>query len=78
MIERFSLDRMAARPITLWHSVGCAARRGTGLRARPAVAEFLIPDEAVQRLIFSRAGIAVTPAGSTTLEEIGRSIQADG
>ncbi|MGB8841658.1 MAG: type II secretion system ATPase GspE [Aliidongia sp.] len=56
MIERFGLDgRGAATPIRLWHPVGCSHCRQTGYRGRMAIAEFLVPDEEVERLIFSRA-----------------------
>ena len=41
--------------VTLWHPVGCPQCRGTGYRGRAAIAEFLIPDDAVERLIFARA-----------------------
>jgi general secretion pathway protein E len=56
MIERFALDRRTTtRPITLWHPVGCSNCRQTGYRGRMAIAEFLVPDEEIERLIFSRA-----------------------
>jgi general secretion pathway protein E len=56
MIERFGLDgRGAATPIRLWHPVGCPHCRQTGYRGRMAIAEFLVPDDEVERLIFSRA-----------------------
>jgi general secretion pathway protein E len=56
LVDRFGLDRMAghSRPLTLWHAVGCPDCRGTGYRGRQAIAEFLQPDEAVERAIFSR------------------------
>ena len=43
------------RPITLWHPVGCPQCRNTGYRGRLAIAEFLAPDAAIERLIFARA-----------------------
>ena len=96
IVERFGLGPRGHK-ITLWHPVGCSACRGTGYRGRQAIAEFLQPDDAVERLIFSRAdhgeieraavaggmttmfraGIAAALAGTTTIEEVVRSIQAD-
>ena len=56
MVRRFNLDRAASgAPVRLFHPVGCQACRGTGYRGRRAIAEFLIPNEEVQRLIFARA-----------------------
>lgn len=56
LVERFALDRRVARlPVTLWHPVGCAQCRDTGYRGRLAIAEFLTPDAAIERLIFARA-----------------------
>ena len=54
MVERFGLDRRTAHP-RLWHAVGCPACRGTGYRGRLAIAEFLAPDAALERLIFAHA-----------------------
>ncbi len=98
LVERFALERRtAARPITLFHATGCPHCRGTGYRGRQAIAEFLVPDAAIERLIFARtdhsaieraaveggmvtlfdAGIEAALAGSTTLEEVARSIRAE-
>ena len=56
MVERFGLDRRTTvRPITLFHAVGCPQCRGTGYRGRQAIAELLIPNDEIERLIFARA-----------------------
>ncbi len=109
LVARFGLDRrMAERAaaagepvparIALWHPVGCPACRNTGYRGRLAIAEFLEPDEQVERLIFARvdhaeieraavasgmvtmfqAGIDAALDGTTTVEDVVRSIRADG
>ncbi len=99
LVRRFDLDRRAGdRRLMLWHPVGCAHCRNTGYRGRQAVAEFLLPDEEVERLIFARAehgaieraavaagmrtmyeaGIDAALDGVTTIEEVIRSIRADG
>ena len=64
MVQRFGLDRRAAGPARLghppllWHPVGCEQCRGTGYRGRQAIAEFLRPDPAIERLVFARAETA--------------------
>jgi general secretion pathway protein E len=56
LIERFSLERLApSNGITLYHSKGCAECRGTGFRGRRAIAELLVPNRAIDRLIFEGA-----------------------
>ena len=56
MTARFGLDqRTARRPITLFHPAGCPQCRQTGYRGRQAIAEFLTPDAAIEKLIFARA-----------------------
>lgn len=58
LVRRYALDRRAGTEggkVTIWHPVGCAQCRNTGYRGRKAIAEFLVPDETVERLIFSRA-----------------------
>ena len=56
LIERFGLDRLApAKTITLFHQKGCPACRGTGFRGRRAIAELLVPNRAIDRLIFEGA-----------------------
>ncbi len=98
LIERFELERRTnSRPIKLWHPVGCPQCRQTGYRGRQAIAEFLVPDDEVQRLIFSRAdhqeieraavaagmvtmfeaGLHAALAGTTTVQEVVRSIRAE-
>jgi general secretion pathway protein E len=98
LVERFGLDRRTDRQaIRLWHPVGCPGCRGTGYRGRQAIAEFLQPTPAIERLIFSRAehteieraaveagmvtmfdaGLDAALAGTTTIEEVVRSIRAE-
>ena len=56
LIERFGLERLApAEAITLFHPRGCPACRGTGYRGRRAIAELLVPNRAIDRLIFEGA-----------------------
>jgi general secretion pathway protein E len=102
MVRRFGLaERWAASghdggPV-LWHPVGCQHCRNTGYRGRQAIAEFLQPDQTIERLIFTRAdsaeieraavangmvtmfdaGITAALDGTTTIEEVVRSIRAE-
>jgi general secretion pathway protein E len=56
VIERLGLERLApAGQITLCHPTGCPACRGTGFRGRRAIAELLVPNRAIDRLIFDGA-----------------------
>jgi general secretion pathway protein E len=56
LIERFGLERLApARTITLYHPKGCPDCRGTGFRGRRAIAELLVPNRSIDRLIFEGA-----------------------
>lgn len=77
LVRRFDLEQRAAGgPITLWHPVGCPHCRQTGYRGRLAIAEFLVPDEAVERLIFARADQmeverAAVAAGMRTMFDAG-------
>ncbi len=98
LVRRFGLDRGSGGPVTLWHPVGCDRCRQSGYRGRLAICEFLVPDDAVERLIFSRAdhvqieraavdagmrtmfdaGIDAALDGTTTIEEVIRSIRVEG
>jgi general secretion pathway protein E len=56
LIERFGLDRLApSQTIILHHPNGCSECRGTGFRGRRAIAELLVPNRAIDRLIFEGA-----------------------
>ncbi|HEX5453415.1 MAG TPA: ATPase, T2SS/T4P/T4SS family [Stellaceae bacterium] len=60
LVERFGLDRLvdpgrAGSPIALHQAVGCPDCRGTGYRGRRAIGELLVPNPAIDRLIFERA-----------------------
>ena len=48
----------------LFHPVGCGACRSTGYRGRQAIAEFLVPDATIERLIFARAEQSVIEAAA--------------
>ncbi len=60
LVRRFDLERRAgeagqAGPVRLWHPVGCPHCRHTGFAGRQAIAEYLQPDDEVERLIFARS-----------------------
>jgi general secretion pathway protein E len=84
MIERFHLDRRASNsPIFVHQAVGCAACRGTGYRGRLAIAEFLVPDERIERLIFSHADhdeieLAAIAAGMVPMFDAGLDVALAG
>ncbi len=98
LVRRFDLDKRAgAGPVRLWQPVGCEKCRNTGFRGRQAIAEFLQPDAAIERLIYARAnhteiereavaqgmvnmfeaGLDAALAGTTTIEEVVRSIRTE-
>src|SRR5207237_2752275 len=56
LVERFGLDRMAAdlAHLPLYRAVGCPKCRGTGYLGRRAIAELLLPNREIDRLIFER------------------------
>jgi general secretion pathway protein E len=58
LIERFGLERLAmGKAITIYHHhpTGCPECRGTGFRGRRAIAELLVPNRAIDQLIFDGA-----------------------
>ena len=98
LVRRFDLDKRATGGrVRLWQPVGCDKCRNTGFRGRQAIAEFLQPDAAIERLIYARAnhteiereavaqgmvsmfeaGLDAALAGTTTIEEVVRSIRTE-
>jgi general secretion pathway protein E len=83
LVRRFALDRWVAGTPTLGHPVGCPHCRQTGYRGRLAIAEFLVPDETIQRLIFRRADQddierAAMAGGMTTMFQAGLNAALEG
>ena len=84
LVERFNLaQRTDRRPVTLWHPVGCAQCRQTGYKGRLAIAEFLHPDENIERLIFAHADHAdieraAVAGGMPTMFDAGLSAALEG
>jgi general secretion pathway protein E len=77
LVTRFGLEaRTVERPVMLWHPQGCPSCRQTGYHGRLAITEFLVPDAAVEALIFARAGQAeieraAVAAGMVTMFDAG-------
>jgi general secretion pathway protein E len=84
LVARFDLARRTERrPVTLWHPVGCPKCRQTGYKGRLAIAEFLHPSEAIERLIFAHADHAdieraAVAAGMPTMFDAGLQAALDG
>ena len=84
LIARFQLDeRTQSDFVPIWHPVGCEHCRGTGYRGRLAIAEFLIPDDEIERLIFKRADHseverAAVAGGMVTMFQSGIAAALDG
>jgi general secretion pathway protein E len=56
LIDRFDLRRLAkSAPILLYRPEGCEECRDTGYRGRRAIAELLLPNPEISRLMFARA-----------------------
>jgi general secretion pathway protein E len=60
----------------IYHATGCPACRNTGYKGRQAIAEFLTPDTAIERLLFARASQAeieqaAVAAGMKTMLQTG-------
>ena len=97
LARRFGLERKG-KDLRLYRAVGCPRCRHTGYSGREAIAELLVPDDEVRRLILSggdhraieraavangmvsmlAAGVEAALDGRTTLDEVVRSLQAEG
>jgi general secretion pathway protein E len=65
--RRFGIDDGT----TVYHPVGCSACRHTGYRGRQAIAEFLVPDAAIGRLLAAGASEAEI-AAAAGMRSLGR------
>ncbi|MBV9551833.1 MAG: type II/IV secretion system protein [Alphaproteobacteria bacterium] len=84
LVRRFELERFApATSLRLCRPSGCGECRGTGYRGRRAIAELLLPNRSIERLIFDGAdqsaieGAAVE-AGMQTMFDAGLAAVAAG
>jgi general secretion pathway protein E len=77
LASRFDLaKRTPMHPIPYFRAAGCEECRGTGYRGRQAIAELLLPNADIERLIFGHADHAVieraaVDAGMRTMFEAG-------
>lgn len=77
LIRRFALERFQPpAAIRLFRPVGCPECRGTGYRGRRAIAELLLPNRSIDRLIFDGADqtaieAAAVDGGMRTLFDAG-------
>ncbi len=77
VIARFGLDQRGHGPAPmLWQPVGCEHCRQTGYRGRMAIAEFLVPNPAIERLVYAHADQneierAAVAAGMVTMFQAG-------
>jgi general secretion pathway protein E len=83
LIERFELDRRCGGQPMIWRAIGCPECRDTGYRGRLAIAEFLEPNEEIERMIFARADHviierAAAAGGMVTMFEAGMAAALDG
>jgi general secretion pathway protein E len=83
-VARYGIEeRCHGRKLQLWHPVGCDLCRQTGYRGRQAIAEFLVVDSTIERLIISHADHndierAAVAAGMVTMFDAGLDAALDG
>ncbi len=76
-------ERYAYASTSMWRAGGCPACRNTGYKGRQAIAEFLVPDMQIERLIMTGAGQteieqAAVAAGMKTMLKSGLEAAARG